>query len=108
MTDMDIVEFLTARYDEMERELNDPFDDLANVGGFGIDEMRRDLAAKQRILELHAATDDGSGELCVCGTCCGPSESWERLALRYPCPTLKLLAAPYADRPGYNPAWTVD
>jgi len=50
------------------------------------------MVALHAVLELHTPTDDGSGLLTVCGVCCGPSESWERLALPWPCPTVRAVA----------------
>jgi hypothetical protein len=59
----------------------------------------REVEAKRRIIDLHAPHRDGA-----CPTC------W-RVAPRsstredFPCPTLRLLALPYATEPGYQRAW---
>jgi hypothetical protein len=51
--------------------------------------------AKRRIVELHEAPNrpDYLRSYCVA---CGDS---------FPCPTLRLLALPYADHPDYQPEW---
>jgi hypothetical protein len=78
---------LVRRFKAAQLELNEvkviPFPPSADA------RMRNALVA---VLELHAATDDGSGYRTVCGVCCGPSESWERLALPWPCPTVRAVA----------------
>lgn len=69
--------------------------------------------AKRRIIELHdedTRTVIGSEEvewLGTCGVCCEPSkwDHFESAASEYPCMTLRLLALPYADRPGYQERW---
>lgn len=67
--------------------------------------------AKRRIVELHKS----AGRLCTgdpdlpeswhdyCDTC-GSGEPYE-YPTPWPCDTLKLLALPYADRPGYREDW---
>lgn len=63
-----------------------------------------EIAAKRRLLELHAVRERGDG--CVvcddgndsCGCLSGPS--WG-----YPCDTVKTLALPYADHPAYRDEW---
>lgn len=53
-----------------------------------------ECAAKRRIVARHRNLSD------VNCTACDASE-----CLDFPCPTLRLLALPYADRPGYDEAW---
>lgn len=59
-----------------------------------------DIAAKRRIVKEHQPVGSDlypeQGSL-WCGTC-SPAKFG-------PCQTLRLLALPYADRPGYDPAW---
>ncbi len=50
-----------------------------------------ECGAKRWLVTLHRSNDDGS-----CISCMDPIA---------PCDTLLLLALPYADRPGYQPAW---
>ncbi|MFJ9448175.1 DUF6221 family protein [Kitasatospora sp. NPDC101235] len=53
-----------------------------------------EVAAKRRILDQHRGLESMTGP--NCSTCC--IESW-------PCPTLRLLALPYANHPDYRPEW---
>lgn len=65
-----------------------------------------EVAAKRQILDLHehypADSSDGFG----CGICAWDGRNGELVADRW-CKTVRLLAAPYADKPGFNPAWEV-
>ncbi|WP_406365238.1 DUF6221 family protein [Streptomyces sp. NBC_00645] len=54
----------------------------------------REIDAKRRILAEHALNG------WVCDTC----DNGE-VDQTFPCPTLRLLALPYADRPGYREEW---
>ncbi|GAA4687922.1 DUF6221 family protein [Streptomyces youssoufiensis] len=54
----------------------------------------REIDAKRRILAEHALNG------WVCTTC--DNGEVEQV---FPCPTLRLLALPYADRPGYREEW---
>jgi hypothetical protein len=49
-----------------------------------------------------------------CSTCAGGEDfdedangdrEWRRHGKDFPCPTLRLLALPYGDRPGYRDEW---
>lgn len=55
--------------------------------------------AKRRVVALHEAADHEYAEGPVCLSCDqgGP--------LPYPCPTVRLLALPYADHPDYREEW---
>ena len=68
----------------------------------------REIDAKRRIIAEHPV--DGWR----CATCADPEDfdedvdgdrEWSRHGKYYPCPTLRLLALPYADRPGYREDW---
>jgi hypothetical protein len=60
----------------------------------------RDIAAKRAIVDLHICPcPDDCGE---CGACSGAHHADPTYA---PCPTLRHLAAAYADRDGYRPEW---
>lgn len=63
-----------------------------------IDIVRQDAEARRRIVELHGWTSwsSGSFDVDLCNECRDQ---------KAPCPTLKLLALPYADRAGYEEAW---
>lgn len=62
-----------------------------------------DVAAKREIIALHAPFDAWAdipgphGPQIVCRECAG--------ARMYPCPTLRVLAAPYAEHPDYRQEW---
>jgi len=67
-----------------------------------------EIDAKRRILERHAPvviTTGGLGERTVCGQCGEASD--EYLAKDWPCETVRLLAAPYAGRLGWQDGWAV-
>lgn len=55
----------------------------------------REIDAKRRIIAEHALNG------WVCSTC----DDGEVPPQAFPCPTLRLLALPYADRPGYRKEW---
>ena len=67
--------------------------------------------AKRRIVELHAPLDMGEfygeepGVLVVCEQC-GPHEDVSWRGANHPCPTLRTLAAVYADHADYRKEWT--
>ncbi|WP_327160569.1 DUF6221 family protein [Streptomyces zaomyceticus] len=58
-----------------------------------------EVDAKRQIIELHGPAEYEYSDVDVCSTCDrgGP--------LPYPCPTLRLLALPYADHPDYRDEW---
>jgi len=58
------------------------------------------IAADRKILALHGSIDNIYGRL-EC-TSCGIAGEFP---VRWPCPTLRLLASPYADSPGYREEW---
>ncbi|MGP4085473.1 DUF6221 family protein [Streptomyces sp. KR55] len=68
-----------------------------------------EIDAKRRILAEHQPDRFGD-----CTTCAGPEDfdddadghrTWSRSAKPFPCPTLRLLALPYADHPDYREEW---
>lgn len=74
-----------------------------------------EVATKRRILELHRPTESmySDGELLypaaskLCRVC-GPGDSWQAEQEGFgelPCETLRALALPYVDRPGYREEW---
>ena len=57
-----------------------------------------EVEAKRAILDLH---DSDGGHECV-----GPADAWGTATIHaQTCPTLRLLAQPYADRHGYREEW---
>lgn len=70
-----------------------------------------DIAAKRRIVERHGAfAPRGGSKLMgfwkIC-TECGSGEEYQ-YPTDWPCDTLRLLAALYADHPDFDPAWRID
>lgn len=73
----------------------------------------REMEAKRAIMDLHRPSDG------ACSTCSGEADmdvqydpnsgeetvSWRRTDLPAPCPTVRLLAQPYADHPDYQAEW---
>lgn len=152
----DITEFLTARYDELERMAADrlcisclhPVKEryvtefgLREWRGYEHDERRdstgrmhrwqgvrceggmtgaepvqrpdlvlADLAAKRAIAAGHrcgSMVEERDETECI--TCSQPSEGFSGLwPVAYPCTTMRLLAAPYAECPHFDPAWRID
>jgi hypothetical protein len=58
----------------------------------------REVEAKRRIVAEHPV-HEMDGFACCCETCGGEDEG------DYPCPTLRLLALPYADHEAYREEW---
>jgi hypothetical protein len=65
--------------------------DAAHVEAWEPARVLREIDAKRRLLALHT---EGASEL-FCAHC----------EHEPPCPTLRLLALPYANRPGYREEW---
>lgn len=98
----DIVEFLTARYDDEERA------ELARIGGSGVplDRLRShvltEVADKRAIMRDLQVEGGVSVVLDIAGVPpLGPGREAMMGALR-------LLAIPYAGHPDYDPEWAVE
>lgn len=103
----ELVEFLRARLDEDERVATVLGDDMRQSWAIPEDEsvavihMHRhaparvlaEVDAKRRLLDLHSAEEGQHPDFC-----------WHDKH-ELPCPTLRLLALPYAGRPDYRPEW---
>lgn len=63
----------------------------------------REIEAKRQIIECHEWWVAGNGDT-ICGRC-GREHIDGRPGGHFPCQTLRLLALPYADRPGYREEW---
>jgi hypothetical protein len=64
-----------------------------------------EVDAKRRILDEHRPRTERHGwdsEPTICGTC-RFDEGLD--TYNYPCPTVRALALPYSDRPGYREEW---
>jgi hypothetical protein len=86
---MTLTEFLLARIAEDERAANADWSNL----GYDPARVLAECEAKRRILDLHR-----SGEVC------DPCSGWLGTDPAADCPTLRLLALPYADHPDYRAA----
>jgi hypothetical protein len=64
----------------------------------------REIEAKRQLLDEHQDVNDGSCGTCVDGQWGYPTHGGSSPQL-FPCRTLRLLALPYADRPGYREEW---
>jgi hypothetical protein len=63
----------------------------------------RQVDAMRRILKLHGATRPQSGlPIAVCHEC---GDHFSGVAVYWPCGTLRLLALPYVDQPGFQESW---
>ncbi len=93
---MTLAEFLAARLDEMEAE------------GAGSQTMiSRQVAAMRAILDEHqpgypVTYPKKSGQP-TCGVCHAGGWDWE--PQQWPCPTVRAVAAIFADHPDYRQGW---
>jgi len=65
-----------------------------------------DVAAKRAIVAEHRCAGEFAPGVGYCSEC-GSGEPHE-YPTRWPCATLRLLAASYADHPDFDPAWRLD
>lgn len=65
-----------------------------------------EVDAKRRILDEHPIYRNSANDP-VCGTC-GQDDQTGDLIGDWPCPTVQLLAMPYADHPDYREEWRPD
>ncbi|MET9950134.1 DUF6221 family protein [Streptomyces sp. NPDC006339] len=63
-----------------------------------------EVDAKRRIVDEHPNVNDGDCGACVKGHWGYPTHGGSSPE-RWPCPTLRLLALPYAEHPDYDEAW---
>jgi Family of unknown function (DUF6221) len=118
----DLVAFLRARLDETERNAQDALA-LWPETHFTIDpgslvliafhrthdpaRVLREVQAKRAIFDLHSPSypntyPEPSGQP-TCGVCHAGGWDWD--PERWPCPTVRALAAVYRDHPDYDEAW---
>ena len=126
----DLVTFLEARLGEDEKVARaaeaEPFPDKGfqrgthivyglQSTGLGLDyqgfalvwdpaRVLAEIAAKRAIIDAHPNVNDGD-----CGTCVRagwgyPTHGGSTIE-HWPCPTLRLLAAPFADHPDFDESW---
>lgn len=120
MTD-DLTTWLRAQLDDDERVAlgvdglsDDTIGDIALMAGSGaveflrhfhLDRVLAEVDAKRRILEEHPTTPAYYALLEHCARCVDPEAGGPDPDAEYPCKTVRLLALPYADRPGYRDEW---
>ena len=74
---------------------DDTIHDAAHIAANDPAHVLRTVAAHRAILDQHPADEEREWRCAECRS------------LR-PCPTVKLVASIYADRPGFNPSWRAD
>jgi hypothetical protein len=65
-----------------------------------------EVAARRATLALHVADEDSMPDYLYCSSCGGGGVN--EFPTHWPCDTVKLLALPYADQPGFDPAWRLN
>jgi hypothetical protein len=79
--------------------------DAAFIAEYNPARALREIGAKRRLLELHRRDNfNGASKYTTCVECSQGYEVHE-WGPKYPCGTVRLLALPYADRPGYRDEW---
>lgn len=105
----DLAAWLQAEIEELSREVEDASRHPDNVKVCAY--LASNLDALRRLVEVHQPggqtslgdDDDPESWRKYCKTC-GSGEPYE-YPVWWPCETLKLLALPCADRPGYRDEW---
>lgn len=106
---MTLVEWLTAQLDADERDA-DPEVEVRAVA----EHTLRTIAAHRAILARHQPDEPMHDwkDHQTCTECGGytirPGFGDRGFNLTWPCPTLRLIAAIYQDRPGFDPSWKVE
>ena len=108
---MSITDFLNARIAEdeaMAREYQQYEEEVYETAGwFNCTRVLAECAAKRAIVELHQPYEIAQrmtyGDIHPCMTCGSVDDSPEP----FPCPTVRTLAAVYADHPAYLDEWRV-
>jgi hypothetical protein len=123
----DLTSFLLARIAEDEQNWrrlarDDEFREVVLLGCvIQADRILAECEAKRRIVKMHTKTDiswlnadgklAGPGEdgVVYCELCSFHEqyEGFNDYEEPWPCPTLRLLALPYADHPDFQPEWRV-
>lgn len=101
---MTIVEFLTARLDEDEAEVDLGDFVGSDIGARAAERIDADIAVKRAILGLHQPESE-SDDRPVCITCATQVVAGDLEGDPYPCPTVRRLASIYADHPDYRSEW---
>ena len=106
---MTLVEFLSARLDEDEAAAQEVHLVACEIHPQGMEDtwctcpiparVLAEVEAKRRIVEEHSDTKEDVHE------CQGYIDDRRSVAIWEHCPTLRLLALPYADHPDYDEEW---
>jgi hypothetical protein len=100
----DVAVWLAGQYDRAEADAR-----AGNAAGVhGVQWRLDDIARKRAILADHPVTDGWDGNSLhapTCGRCCTEDYAGRREGDLYPCRTVRLLAAEFADRPGHREEW---
>ncbi|MDX2766418.1 DUF6221 family protein [Streptomyces europaeiscabiei] len=97
--DTDLRAWLPSMSQEPWDEARNVWADAEHVAAHDPARVLREIDAKREIVEQHVPVGDGTVCLSYCHTRTpGEAQTW-------PCLTLRLLALPYADRPGYQDEW---
>lgn len=110
-------EFLAARYDEDEARASSGWSSLRDERWETFNEgqsvltpraVLADITAKRAILAEH---EESGNYPHICMRCYKepgwPESDWEGTMHEWPCPTIRLLAQPFAEHPDFDPAWRV-
>lgn len=74
-------------------------DDMRHMVRFDPARVLREVEAKRQILAQHPPGEDGY---------CGDGLGLDGCKWDWPCPTVRLLTLPYADRPGFKEEWRIE
>lgn len=97
---MDVTDFLLSRLAEEESALDEAAGGPTDTGAGAARRRRAELRAMRGIVQLHQGAADIWG-FYGCLTCGNVADT----TAGYPCPTIRELAAVYADDPGYDEEW---
>lgn len=102
---MNITAFLLARIAEDEKDAIDRVvlraEDRRSLTMDDAEKIHAEIAAKRALCNLHSP-GDYRGQL-TCNDC---GDWWDGTPIDYPCETVKIVAAVYADHKDYDPAWS--
>lgn len=102
----DLAAWLTQIWDEQEELWRQGLRHPRVIEQTASREALARIAADRQILALHKPYQRIIG--LGCEVCLGSANKGKDAAFPgFPCPTVRLLAQPYADRPGFQEAWRV-
>jgi hypothetical protein len=109
-TILDVVDYLTARWNEDETSLRQLIGELTGGPGWGADStlpirLVADLASKRHIVRLHRPLWPEEHEP-LCQVCGDPMMDLARAP--WPCATVMAMVQPFATYPDFDPGWHRD